>query len=316
MAREAGLRNPDLAPVHRIAGILDQNAGQYELAENEYRRAMELDPNNSDAYRRLGQVLERNNRSDEALSAYRRAVEIEPQYYRNQQALGSLYFDRAKYNEAAEHFIKTTELAPAEPNAHYALGVTYLNLGRFTDAENELRFAIHLSETPASLYALGHVLMYEGKDQEAIPYISGALKLGPQIYLGWMNLGIAYRRTNRVSESDRANRQALGLAEKELTQDPRNGAIRSHLAYLCARLGDRERAQSEIAQALQFSPDDADTRWAAAITYEALGQRDRTLAVLNASPEGVLADLSHWPDVADLHKDPRFLQLLASHQLK
>ena len=169
-------------------------------------------------------MLERNNRSDEALSAYRRAVEIEPQYYRNQQALGTFYFDRAKYSDAADHFTKTTELAPGEPNAHYALGVTYLNLGRFTDAENELRFAIHLSETPASLYALGHVLMYEGKDQEAIPYIAGALQLGPEIYLGWMNLGIAYRRTNRQAESDRASRQALELAEKELTQDPRNGA--------------------------------------------------------------------------------------------
>jgi tetratricopeptide (TPR) repeat protein len=101
-----------------------------------------------------------------------------------------------------------------------------------------------------------------------------------------------------------------------LTQDPRNGVIRSHLAYLCARLGDGQRAASEIAQALQLSPNDADTRWAAAITYEALGQREDTLAVLNESPEGVLADLSHWPDVAELHKDPRFLQLLASHQLK
>jgi tetratricopeptide (TPR) repeat protein len=315
-ARQAELRNLDLAPVHRVAGILEQNAGHYELAENEFRRAIELDPKNSDAYRRLGQVLERSNQPDEALSAYRRAVEIEPQYYRNQQALGTFYFDRAQYNDAADHYTKTTELAPSEPNAHYALGVTYLNLGRFTDAEDQLRFAIHLSETPPALYSLGQVLMYEGKDQEAIPYIARALKLGPGIYLGWMNLGIAYRRTNRQAESDRASRQALELAEKDLTQDPRNGVIRSHLAYLCARLGASQRAASEIAQALQLSPNDADTRWAAAITYEALGQRENTLAVLNQSPGGVLADLSHWPDVAELHKDSRFLQLLASHQLK
>jgi serine/threonine protein kinase/Flp pilus assembly protein TadD len=315
-AREAGLRNPDLAPVHRIAGLLEANAGHYELAENEYRRAIELDSNNSDAYRRLGQGLERNNRFDEALAAYRRAVEIEPQYYRNQKALATLYFDQAKYGDAADHFTKMIELAPSEPSAHYALGVTYLDLGRFPDAENELRLAIHLSETPVALHALGHVLMYEGKDQAAIPYIDRALSLGLDRYLWWMNLGIAYRRTNRQAESDRATRRALELAEKELTQDPRNGVIRSHLAYLCARLGDRQRATSEIAQALEFSPHNADTRWAAAITYEALGQRENTLAVLNASPDGVLADLSRWPDVADLHKDPRFLQLLASHQLK
>ena len=315
-AREAGLRNPDLAPVHRIAGILEQNAGHYELAENEYRRAIELEPNTSDAYRQLGQVLERNNRSDEALAAYRRAVEIEPQYYRNQQALAALYLDQAKYSDAADHFAKTVELAPSEPTPHYALGVTYLDLGRFPDAESQLRLAIRLRETPVALHALGYVLMYEGKDQEAIPYIARALSLGPDRYLWWINLGIAYRRTNRQAESDRASRRALELAEKEMTQDPRNGKIRSHLAYICARLGDPQRAASEIAQAMQLSPNDPDTSWVAAVTYEALGQRENTLAVLKGSPEGVLADLSRWPDVADLHKDPRFLQLLASHQLK
>jgi hypothetical protein len=52
----------------------------------------------------------------------------------------------------------------------------------------------------------------------------------------------------------------------------------------------------------------------AAFTYEALGMRDATLTVLSAAPVEVLEDLSRWPDVADLHKDPRFLQILASNQ--
>ena len=79
---------------------------------------------------------------------------------------------------------------------------------------------------------------------------------------------------------------------------------------------DRSRAESETEQALEVSPDDADTRWAAAVTYETLGEREKTLVVLKAAPRGVLGDLNHWPDVADLHQDPRFLELLASHQNK
>jgi len=310
---EAERRNPDLAEVHRILGILDAHAGRYELAEAEYRRAIELDPKNGDGHRRLGQVLEKNNQLNEALQEYQRALQADSSDYRTYQALGAYYYDRANYLDAAKSLAKSAELAPAEPAVHFALGSTYLDLGRFADAENELRLSIRLGETPNELHVLGHILMYEGKDQDAVSYITHALSQGPAQYLWWMNLGTAYRRLDMQAKSDQAFRRGLELSEREMAHDPRNGLIRSHLAFLCARLGERQRAESEIAQALQLSPNSADTRWAAAVTYEALGQRDNTLAVLSSSPPGVLADLNRWPDLADLHQDPRFLQLLASH---
>ncbi|HUA19839.1 MAG TPA: protein kinase [Bryobacteraceae bacterium] len=311
--REAELRDPDVAPVHRVLGLLDAHAGRYELAASEYRRAIELEPDDGDAYRRLGQVLEQNNQLDDAVQAYQRSLQVEPSDHRTWQALGAFYYNRANYGEAVKYLAKAVNIAPAEPNLHSALGAAYLDLGRFSQAENELRLSLQLGETPNALHLLGHILMYEGKDQEAVSYITQALSQGSQRYLWWMNLGIAYRRLNLAAKAEQADRRGLELAEKEMAHDPRNGLIRADLAYLCARLGEEQRAESEIAQALQLSPNDADTRWAAAITYEALGQRENTLAVLSASPPGVLADLSRWPDVADLHRDPRFLELLASH---
>lgn len=312
--RQAERRNSDLAQVHRIAGLLRANSGLYEQAAADYRRAIELDPANGDAYRRLGLVYEQNNQLDEALASYRRAIEREPEYYRNYQALGAFYFQRANYREAIKLLVRTVELAPAEPNAHFALAAAYMNLGQFTEAESELRLALLLGETPTALHTLGLVLMYQGRDLEAIPYITQALSRWPERHLWWMNLATSYRRQNLITDSEKANRRGLYLAEKEMTHDPRNGTIRSHLAYLCASLGDRSRAESEISQALQLSPNDAGTRWWAAVTYEALGRRDATIALLSASPGELLAELSRWPDLADLHKDSRFKELLGYHQ--
>ena len=63
------------------------------------------------------------------------------------------------------------------------------------------------------------------------------------------------------------------------------------------------------------APNSAETRFAAALTYEALSQRKRTLEVLYSAPSEVLMDLSRWPDVADLSKDTGFQQLLVSQHL-
>jgi Flp pilus assembly protein TadD len=312
--KEAERRNPDVAALHRMAGLLQGNAGRYEAAMTEYHRAIELEPNNSDAYRRLGMVYERSNRLDEALAAYRRAVELEPQYYRNHQALGSLHNTLANYSEAVRHFENTVRLAPDEPVAHFALAAAYSKSGRFAEAEKELRSSIRLKETPNALHTLGVVLIYQERDREAVSFFQRVLGTWPERYLSWMTLGMAYRRGNLLALSYRANRRGLELAEKELARDPRNGTTRSYMAYMCARLGDRRRAESEIAQALQLSPNDADALWAAAMTYEALGRRERTLAVMRDSPQEVLAEVSRWPDVADLRTDPRFLQLVASQR--
>ena len=158
--------------------------------------------------------------------------------------------------------------------------------------------------------------MYQRRDRDAIPYILRALQLGTGQYRWWTNLGTAYRRLDRVSESRRAYRRGLALAEADIAENPRNGTVRAYLAYLCAQVGDRGRAESELVQALQQSPNDAETLSTAALTYEALGRRNDTLAVLAASPTAIVADLGRWPDVADLHRDPRFLKLLQSDSAK
>ncbi len=314
--RRAQLRNPDLAPVHRVAGLLLFNAGRYEQAAAEYLRAIELEPNNSEAYRLLGRAYESNNQFDEALAMYRRATEIEPRYYANHQELGAFYMDRSNYTEAANEFQKAVDLAPDEPNAHYALANAFIYLGQFVDAERELKLALGLKETVAELEALGLDLMYQRHEKEAIPYVRRAASLAPTESLPWYYLGIAYSRLSQKAESEQANQRGFALAEKETERNARDGQARAYMAYFSARTGDRHRAETEAAQALQLSPADSETRWFVALTQEALHQRDATLAVLKDAPRQMLADLSRWPDAEDLNKDPGFLQLLALHQIK
>jgi tetratricopeptide (TPR) repeat protein/predicted Ser/Thr protein kinase len=313
--QDAQRRNPDLAPVHRVAGLVLADAGYYEMAVAEYRRAIELDPHNGDAYRRIGAVYEQSGQLQEALAAWQNAVKVDPERYANYQALGGYYFNRGDYEEAIRQMLRAEQLAPREPELHRALGAAYIDIGKFSEAERELRIAISLKETAPTLHSLGEALMYEQKEREAIPQFQRALNLNPNRYLSWMNLAICYRRTNHAAESASANRKGLAAAEKEMAQNPRDGYVRSVLAYLSARLGDRTRAESEVAQALRLSPNDS-TLWVAATTYAALGQKDSLLALLGTAPKSVVEDFNRWPDVADITRDPGFKMLLTSRKIQ
>jgi tetratricopeptide (TPR) repeat protein len=314
--RQAQRRNPDLVQVHRAAGLLSHREGRDEQAMSECLRAIALDPHDGEAHRVLGQAYEALNRLDEALAEYRRAVEVDPGDYRNHQQLGTFYYNRTNYAEALPHFLKMVELAPSEATSHYALGNEYFNLGSLPEAEHELRLAIDMGETPQELHTLGVVLLEEGRSREAAAKILQALSLAPERLIWLMNLGTAYRQMNDKVASENAYQRALDLGNKEVGEHPRNGVTRSYLAFVCARLGDRKRAESEITQALQMSPNDGNVRFMAAATFEAMERREEALKILSTFSDTELANVRRWPDMAALSRDSRFLQLLASRQTK
>ena len=206
-------------------------------------------------------------------------------------------------------------LAPNLAEAHYSLGAALGYLGKLPDAEKELRVAVRLQDSSATEHVLGAILLDSGRTMEAIDCFLRANRLGAESALLWLNLGLAYSREGRDHDAEAAFRSGLAIAEKDLIKDPRDGSGRSQLAYLAARVGDSQRADFEIAQALQVSSDDSDTCLMAVLTYEALGHRESTLSLLT-SPPAVLSQLNRYPELADLRRDPRFVQLLSSNHIQ
>lgn len=313
--RQAELRNPDLAEVHLASGLLKADSSFLELAQEDYQRAIELQPNNGDAYRRLSGIFNRNNQPNEALAAIQKAVQLQPGYFKNHQQLGTLYILRGDYRDAVVEFQKMADLAPHLAQSHSALGAALGYLGRLPEAEKELREAVHLEDSSDNEETLGAILMDLGKPGEAISCFLQALALGPGSANLWLDLGLSYGRESRESEAKAAFRSGLAVAQEDLIKDPRDKGERARLAYLAARLGDSGRADFEIAQTLQVSGDDSDVSLMAVLTYEALGRREQTLALLARLPT-VLGQLNRYPELADLRRDPRFLQLLSSNHIQ
>ncbi len=311
---QAERRNPDLPEVLAIGGLLLTGGGRLEQAQASYLRAIELNAESGDLFRRLGMSYVASGDDAKALAAFRRAVALEPGYYRNHVELGAYHSRKAAYQEALVHFAKAAELEPLEVSGHFAMATAYASLGRFADAEKAVRTAIDIQETPAALNNLGYYLTIQGRDQEALPYFNRALRWWPERYLLWLNLGDVYRRLHLFTDSRRSYQRMRELADAEVTRNPRDAYVRACLALALAWLEDRSRAVSETAQALQLAPKDADVLRIAATTYEALGMREEALQTAAAAPPDVLGELNRSPDLAELRRDSRFQMLMGPSQ--
>jgi tetratricopeptide (TPR) repeat protein/predicted Ser/Thr protein kinase len=300
----AELRQPDLAPVLRMAGLLMADSGGYEQAAAAYRRAIQLDPSNGDAWRRMGISLLANNQIAEARAAYQRALEVSPADFRNFQQLGAFEDAQGNFSEAVRRFVQAVRLAPKEAAPHRALGNEYLAMGRPAEAEKELRLSLELAESAFTLHSLAVALMSEREDRQAIRYLKRALEIGTPRPLWLMSLSIASRRAGEARASATAVQQGMELAERELRKNPRDPENRALLAYLLARHGDAGRALSEISQALQPRPVGAQVQYLAICTYQALGRREDALNVLRGARPEVIAQIQNWPDLEDLARDP------------
>jgi serine/threonine protein kinase/tetratricopeptide (TPR) repeat protein len=306
----AWARNPDATEVHMTAGLVKHAAGRYEQAREEFRLVIDREPANPDALRRLARVYQALQMPTEAVQTFRQAILIQPGYFRPHNELAGFYYTRGQYINALEEFQVAARLAPRVPETHLNSGAAYAKLGRFQEAEAEIREALRLRENRDALAALGALFAYQKRHAESVFFYERAVELGPATCVPVTNLGEAYRRIGRAAEARGAYERALRIADEQLLQVDTDGFARAMAGYLSARLGDRSRAQREIARALRLAPDDAYVIRSAVLTYEVLGNRDASIQLLERAPQ-VADDLSRQPDLADLQRDSRFLNLMS-----
>ncbi len=100
----------------------------------EYRRALELDPDNAWAFYGLGYLAFDKQHFDEAIDYFQKAVELEPDNARFHSNLGATYFYRGLYDKAETELKKAIELEPDYPPPYYNLAGAYYHKGNYDSA--------------------------------------------------------------------------------------------------------------------------------------------------------------------------------------
>ncbi len=308
---EAQRRDPDLALVCVVSGRINEFQGRYELAESDLKRALEIDPRDGDAWRMLGRVYGKNYRYEESEMSFQKAIEMQPDYYLNYEDLCGDHTYQANYGQAIQQCRKAVQLAPDLSEAHFSLAIPLFCHGDDVEAEAEFLRAIDLDPKSATaIFGRAFALTSLGRSQEAIPLFHRAIDIGPAAYLMYLDLGTAYRLAGSAAAARKAYSLGLDLADKALQKDPRDTILRARLAYLCARLGERRRAASEAIQAGQLAPTSVEVGWWLVQTWDALGEPDEAVKILEQLPNDILRRLNREADLADFRRSSRFLQLM------
>lgn len=77
-AEKALALDDTLAQPHAVLGGVYSTSFEWERGEREFRRALELNPNESNAHHWYAYLLSSMGRSEEAIAEAKRAVELEP----------------------------------------------------------------------------------------------------------------------------------------------------------------------------------------------------------------------------------------------
>ncbi len=135
----------DLAEAHFAMGVVE---GSYEFAwsraEEEFRRAIELNPNNALAHLWYGQSLVSTGRSHEGIEQVRIAHDLDPLSSFVETGLGQMYFLAGEYSSAIQQLRSVTDSDVGFIEGHQWLGVSYLYAGQPAEAVRELERARQL----------------------------------------------------------------------------------------------------------------------------------------------------------------------------
>jgi len=138
-AREAALKSieldPSLAEGHASLGLVRLNYDwDWEGAERELRRAIELNPSYSTARQWYSSYLSSMGRFDEAIEAAQQAAAVDPFSITATVRVGIAYTFALRYEKAAAQLERAMAMEPGFLHAHSWLANAYIGLGRTEDA--------------------------------------------------------------------------------------------------------------------------------------------------------------------------------------
>ena len=200
--------------------------GRLDEAEENLRRALELDPRHASALQNLASVLVRKQHHEQAVDAYRRLIEIDPRSAAAHSGMGIALYYLGRTDEALQSVDRALAIDPnfeealinrkgmPQVKAHADAGVVLMAQGKLDEAEKHLRYV--LQSDPKYTIALQNLALLHLKRQQyedARDLYQRIVEMNPDNAGAHSGMGIALYHLGKVED-------AIARLDKALTLDP------------------------------------------------------------------------------------------------
>nr|ART36309.1 C588 [uncultured bacterium] len=193
-ARAAALKavelDPQLGEAHaslsRIKSLYDWD---WAGAEQDLKRALELDPGSSYVRSVNADLLMALGRHTEAIDEIRRVEQLDPLSSDTQSSFGRILYRARRYQEAIPHLQRSLELEPRNYSAYVRLGDVYAKLGRYDEAITVFEKAAQLRSDGMHSARIARVYALIGRQREARQLLIGVKAGAFDIAAAYVALG-------------------------------------------------------------------------------------------------------------------------------
>jgi TolB-like protein/tetratricopeptide (TPR) repeat protein len=167
-ARKALQLEPDLAEPHVLLANVEQEQWHWADAEAEYRRALELSPNDAPAHAGLALWLLCQGRTDEAVAWAERGRELDPLTVSG-DSIAWILFQSHRYDEAIRELRSVLAVQPEDANALSTLGFALVANNQPAEAIPVLEKSVAVTNgSPASIGVLIRAYSHAGRRPDAL----------------------------------------------------------------------------------------------------------------------------------------------------
>ncbi len=236
--------DPNFALAHHELGLVFMAMNNRWRAAGEFRKAVQLDANLPEAYKRLGDLFFTSPRRlyAQAIEAYKKAVELYPEYADAYVGLGEVMGAQGKHEEAVAAYQKALAIEPDEPRIHFGLGKIYYNeKGLYHEAVAEYRKAIQSDPRYLEAYLnLGELYEEKGLYKEAADSYERALRVDPNHPSAHYGLAMALEQLDR-DLAIAAWERYIQVAPEQSSEKDWLDIAKKHLKKLKGDSGQRKR---------------------------------------------------------------------------
>ncbi|OKH34171.1 hypothetical protein NIES2101_39405 [Calothrix sp. HK-06] len=137
--------NPQDAQAYYNRGLVYDDQKKSDLAIADFTKAIQINPQYVQAYNYRGVVYDDQKKSDLAIADFTKAIQINPQYAKAYYNRGNVYAYQKKSDLAIADYTKAIQINPQYADAYYNQGVVYYNeMGDKQSARKNFRKAAQL----------------------------------------------------------------------------------------------------------------------------------------------------------------------------